>query len=91
MYIEYATWVKELRPFDECPVWARLQLIDKIPKTYFWDADMTNPRQVSEIEVQGFERVDEELIYIGFIMPWIAGINAIVKYGYHMPIHKYGS
>ena len=90
MYTDFKT--RELQPFSECPIWARLEFTKMIPETYFWDYwndEPVNPRKISEVTVQGFERDGEGLVYVDYTMDWIDD-GQIVTNNYFAPVFKPG-
>jgi len=63
---------EEQKPLGEMPIWARLQFIDMIPKTYFWDENPTKSRKIQEATVTGFERFGD-IVWIHFTLTWEYG------------------
>lgn len=79
-YESYSTNPK-LQPLSEMPIWARLDFAQMIPRVYFWDHmsdDPKNPRRMSDVTVQGFERVND-FAWIYYTMDWIEDGESITN------------
>jgi hypothetical protein len=80
-----------IQPLSEMPIWALMDLENVITKTYWWEGDVKNPRKMSEVTVQGFQRLNEDCIRCFFTMDWIiAGIrdDRFITFEYEIPLIK---
>lgn len=64
-----STLLKALSPLSEMPIWARLKFAEDMKGKYAWDEEMTKPRTINEIEVEGFHRT-ENVIWVYYTIDW---------------------
>lgn len=77
--MSWHTTPEEQKPLSEMPIWARLAFMEMIPKTYFWDEEMTKPRVVQDAVITGFERFGD-VIWIHYDIRWPAPNAGIHRY-----------
>jgi hypothetical protein len=77
---------RELRPYSEMPVWARLQFMKVIPERYT-SGDGYIPCKMSEVTVLGFHRMTRNMIYVYFTLDWICDDQVVIT-SYQEPLYK---
>ena len=83
---------EDLRPLSEMPIWARLKFAEMVPKTYFWNENLTDPRHPAEAEITGFVRINDTVV-IYYTLEWLDHMMVIdgvkVTPYYIWPAHKF--
>jgi hypothetical protein len=84
----------EFQKPDDIPVWALLEFIRMVPKTYRWEQNPATPRYAHEATITSFQREDGgllwgimDVVWIYYTMDWIVG-DRIMTLEYVWPAIK---